>query len=266
MRPSISWAQNPLINNYLGSVKHGDFKTCAQSGFCSRNRAFAAQVDTAGSSFQSPYMLVGDGEFADGVFRITVEKSIRGREERVRLPLTITFLESGTVRVQLDEEIRIADKIKLRHGSKANKRRYNQAGDWVLVGGLDQDSSVQVKKTMNKITFIYGSASELECHVTKSPFGIEFKRLGAVEVVFNRRNFLNLEHWREQEAKGDEPGGREDEGQEDQSTWWDETFGGATDSKPRGPEAIAMDFSFPGYEHVYGIPEHASSLSLKETR
>lgn len=27
-----------------------------------------------------------------------------------------------------------------------------------------------------------------------------------------------------------------------------------------------MDITFPGYDHVYGIPEHASSLSLKETR
>lgn len=27
-----------------------------------------------------------------------------------------------------------------------------------------------------------------------------------------------------------------------------------------------MDITFPGYDHVYGIPEHATSLSLKETR
>lgn len=33
-----------------------------------------------------------------------------------------------------------------------------------------------------------------------------------------------------------------------------------------GPEAIGLDISFPGYEHVYGIPEHATSLSLKESR
>lgn len=29
---------------------------------------------------------------------------------------------------------------------------------------------------------------------------------------------------------------------------------------------MSLDITFPGYEHVYGIPQHASSLSLKETR
>ncbi|MBE7182765.1 MAG: glycoside hydrolase family 31 protein, partial [Terriglobus roseus] len=47
---------------------------------------------------------------------------------------------------------------------------------------------------------------------------------------------------------------------------WDESFGGNTDTKPRGPESIGLDITFPGYEHVYGIPEHAGPLSLKETR
>lgn len=35
---------------------------------------------------------------------------------------------------------------------------------------------------------------------------------------------------------------------------------------PIGPESVGLDITFPGYEHVYGIPEHASSLTLKETR
>ena len=58
----------------------------------------------------------------------------------------------------------------------------------------------------------------------------------------------------------------EEEAGEDESTWWEETFGGNTDTKPRGPEAISLDISFPGYEHVFGIPEHATRLSLKTTR
>jgi alpha 1,3-glucosidase len=33
-----------------------------------------------------------------------------------------------------------------------------------------------------------------------------------------------------------------------------------------GPESVGLDITFPGFEHVYGIPEHATSLSLKETR
>src|SRR5271156_3381051 len=33
-----------------------------------------------------------------------------------------------------------------------------------------------------------------------------------------------------------------------------------------GPESFGMDITFSGINHVYGIPEHATSLSLKATR
>ena len=47
---------------------------------------------------------------------------------------------------------------------------------------------------------------------------------------------------------------------------WEENYKSHHDVKPLGPEAIALDFSFPGAEHVYGIPEHADSLALKSTK
>lgn len=39
-------------------------------------------------------------------------------------------------------------------------------------------------------------------------------------------------------------------------------FGGHTDTQPLGPMSVGLDFSFPFAEHVYGIPEHTSPLSL----
>uniref|UniRef100_A0A8H7KB70 alpha-glucosidase n=1 Tax=Bionectria ochroleuca TaxID=29856 RepID=A0A8H7KB70_BIOOC len=80
-----------------------------------------------------------------------------------------------------------------------------------------------------------------------------------------------MEHWRphvENPApkEGEEAAQVEVAQKEDESTWWDEAFGGNTDSKPRGPESVALDISFPGYEHVYGIPEHTGPMSLKQTR
>ncbi|XP_067170946.1 neutral alpha-glucosidase AB isoform X2 [Apteryx mantelli] len=46
---------------------------------------------------------------------------------------------------------------------------------------------------------------------------------------------------------------------------WEETFKTHTDSKPHGPASVGLDFSLPGFEHVYGIPEHAESLRLRTT-
>lgn len=45
-----------------------------------------------------------------------------------------------------------------------------------------------------------------------------------------------------------------------------ESFGGHTDSMPNGPVSVGIDFSFPTAQHVYGIPEHTSPLSLPSTR
>lgn len=47
---------------------------------------------------------------------------------------------------------------------------------------------------------------------------------------------------------------------------WEENFKEHRDTKPYGPEAVAMDFSFPGSEHAYGVPEHADSLALQSTK
>ena len=44
-----------------------------------------------------------------------------------------------------------------------------------------------------------------------------------------------------------------------------ETHGGHADPMVRGPLSVGMDFSFPFAQHVYGIPEHATSLSLPTT-
>jgi hypothetical protein len=51
----------------------------------------------------------------------------------------------------------------------------------------------------------------------------------------------------------------------DPEGWWEESFNSHRDTKPKGPEAISMDVVFPKFEHVYGIPEHATSLALKPT-
>ena len=45
-----------------------------------------------------------------------------------------------------------------------------------------------------------------------------------------------------------------------------ESFNGFTDSRLRGDESASLDATFHGYDHVFGLAEHASSLSLKQTK
>ena len=44
-----------------------------------------------------------------------------------------------------------------------------------------------------------------------------------------------------------------------------ESFGGHTDTKPNGGNSVGLDVAFPGSSHVYGIPEHATGMALKDT-
>jgi hypothetical protein len=52
----------------------------------------------------------------------------------------------------------------------------------------------------------------------------------------------------------------------DPEGWWEESFNGHSDSKPRGPQAISLDLAFPGAQHVYGLPERATNLALGATK
>lgn len=52
--------------------------------------------------------------------------------------------------------------------------------------------------------------------------------------------------------------------QEDPGTW-EENFKSHHDSKPLGPEAVALDITFPGADRAYGLPEHGDRLPLKST-
>lgn len=180
--------------------------------------------------------------------------------------MTVSFLKSGVARVTIDEEKRQKGEITLRNNSPVRKERYNEAESWVIVGGLDLDPSAQVAfQDKTQVNIKYGPDAKLEAVLKFAPFVMEFRREGKTHIKFNNRGLLNMEHWRPKVEKAE---GQEGQvaGGEDESTWWEETFGGNTDSKPRGPESLALDISFLGYEHVFGIPEHAGPLSLKQTR
>jgi alpha 1,3-glucosidase len=262
------------------AVKHENFKKCDQSGFCKRNRQFADDA-TASPSWTSPYALdPASITFKDGVLSGVVLKTLKDGEDKVKLPLKVTFLESGVARVTLDEEKRQKGDIVLRHDSKARKERYNEAGNWALVGGLDVSKGAALSEKVDDgfTKVFYGDGGKHQAIIRHAPFEIDFQREGETQVKFNQRGLLNMEHWRQkvekpqeekkegEEEKKDEEKKEEEPKGEDESTWWDESFGGNTDFKPRGPEAVALDITFPGYEHVFGIPEHATRLSLKTTR
>lgn len=65
-----------------------------------------------------------------------------------------------------------------------------------------------------------------------------------------------------EEAEGDE---NKVDPPEDDPGAWEENFKGHHDSKPNGPSAVALDFTFHQANILFGIPEHADSFALKTT-
>ena len=255
-------------------VKHENFKTCDQSGFCKRNRQYADSAATRGSSWTSPYRIDPHTlQVKEGKVSGTILKDIEGHSS-VELPLTITFLRSGSVRIRVDEKKRQTGDIELRHNSQARKERYTGAGDWALVGGLVPAEITVASSDGEGLTIQYGQETNCKAYIKYLPFSIDFSRNETTHVKINSQGLMNMEHWRPKIEKQENEPIKSEESQPsaitenaiDESTWWEEIFGGNTDSKPRGPESVGLDITFPNYEHVFGIPEHAGPLSLKETR
>ena len=261
-------------------MKHEGFKTCDQSGFCKRNRAYADNAVTSGNAWASPYGITAGTVQVDRgqLTGIIVKKTGEDSEAVHSFPLKVTFLRSGAARVTVDELKRQQKDIELRHGSQARKERYNEASSWALVAEDKPDPNAKADKTEAETIIRYGPHGQYRAVVKHIPFSIDFYRENEVQVRFNGNGFLNIEHWRpkiekgkrekEELKEGEQPPAVEEQNEtgEDESTWWEETFGGNTDSKPKGPESVGLDITFPGYEHVYGVPGHASSLSLRQTR
>lgn len=92
--------------------------------------------------------------------------------------------------------------------------------------------------------------------VKLSPFQIDFYQNDVLSLTVNGKGLLRFEHLREKPLT---PDPTEEEGS------WEEMFLDQIDSKPNGPEAVAVDFTFPQSEILFGIPEHADSFALRPT-
>lgn len=108
--------------------------------------------------------------------------------------------------------------------------------------------------------------------ITAKPFQVDFFHKTNLVISANARGLLKFEHYRLKEAQANPEDGQEggnpsvvDSELGDEDGAWEENFKGHIDSKPHGPSAVGMDFSFPSADSVYGIPEHADSFSLKST-
>ncbi|XP_058397317.1 neutral alpha-glucosidase C isoform X4 [Diceros bicornis minor] len=112
---------------------------------------------------------------------------------------------------------------------------------------------------------------DLKCHVTANPFKVDLVSEEEVVMSINSLGQLYFEHLqgplKQRATKENEEDASVETSQENQEDLglWEEKFGTFVDVKVNGPASIGLDFSLHGFEHLYGIPQHAESHQLKNT-
>uniref|UniRef100_A0A8B9W0R6 Glycoside hydrolase family 31 N-terminal domain-containing protein n=1 Tax=Anas zonorhyncha TaxID=75864 RepID=A0A8B9W0R6_9AVES len=95
--------------------------------------------------------------------------------------------------------------------------------------------------------------------VTANPFQVELHSKGETVLSMNSNGLLYFEHLQPP------PSDRKSTEKQEDLGLWQEKFGSFLDFKAHGPSSVGVDFSLHGFDHVYGIPQHAESLLLKNT-
>ncbi|KAL0859961.1 hypothetical protein ABMA27_010277 [Loxostege sticticalis] len=222
-------------------VDKNNFKSCDQSGFCKRLRAFKPEKSHYIVDFEN-VMIQDNLLFAD-VNAVDLESE--SKTVLFRYVLKISALVDSTFRVEMEE---------------VNPLYPRFATMLALKDTPIADQLKQVSKKDGQL--VVANSKGLKVVITADPLKIEFlDKEGEVAVVLNEQSQMLVEPL-VQRAKKEEGGDTvevEEEGQ------WGENFKSHHDSKPRGNEAISLDVSFPDADQVYGIPEHTDGLALSTT-
>uniref|UniRef100_A0AAR2LD17 Neutral alpha-glucosidase AB n=1 Tax=Pygocentrus nattereri TaxID=42514 RepID=A0AAR2LD17_PYGNA len=222
------------------AVDRSNFKTCEQSSFCKRQRELKPG--------QSPYRALLDTlELSDS--RITLQ--LINDNNKVRLLLELYRLHGNMTRVKINE-------------LKPLKPRYEVPD--VLITDPPTEPMTLVAQDENGLVLSLG-VDEQRVIVSARPFRLDIVEGPTVLLSLNSRVVPQLLYkarvgfiraFRDTVLS-------EEFVEEDKPGMWEETFKTHSDSKPNGPSSISLDFSFPGVDHVYGIPEHADTLKLRNT-
>ncbi|KAG8829063.1 hypothetical protein FRC20_008771, partial [Serendipita sp. 405] len=263
-----------LLATDVLAVKRHDFKTCDQSGFCKRGRSLASRAKTASSTWKSPYSIDASS------IAITAKKSrftasvISSIYPEIKFELDVRAHEDGTFRVRMDE----VDGL---------RKRYDETAKWALIQEPLLSETISWKQTKKDIKAL-NSKTGVEVRVQFAPLRVALARNGKEEVVLNGQGLLHMEHFRLKDIPSPEESpapAAVGDGTEPQvvmeapeppvkpNAWfegdvepqWDESFGGHTDTKPKGPESLSLDITFPTHGHLYGLPEHATRMDLPTT-
>jgi len=232
---AICAALATLPDARVHGFKANDFKKCETSSFCQRLR------DRPDGATREIYSIEGRWEpigGRGGGWGALLAKA--GEPRPLRVELT-PYGDEGVVRLRVDEPAHPRYVVPDVLVDSLSPSEFADV-QFAQGGGKGGEGARTVFTTKNP---------DVDVVVTHAPFRVAVRVRGHETTVFNRRSLFEFEYKRDAPPEGES---------------WSESFNSHTDSRPNGPTALAFDVTFPDAEHVYGIPERATSLSLKETK
>lgn len=238
-------------------------KTCAQSGFCHRNRAYAKSIGESGSQYYSIDQQSVEFDEDHTLLRANILKKVKradGSQLSADLPFTLAIFGNNSIRFTVDEVRPTLEDLP----RSLSSARYNETSNWAF----DKTNKHLAQRPTIKRGWFHSDvytittrdkSVKIELH-TKS-FLMKVYHRGQLAMVVNDRSFFNLEHYRSKSENF-----RNLAPEESSFNMFGDNFQySRADSLPFGPESVALDFTFNNYKNVFGIPEHADSLRLRDT-
>lgn len=247
-----------LLLQALGAaaVKDYLFKDCTQLGFCARNRHYAAHVPASAAPYSIDMASLAVG--ADAITGHITKVLPLGSS--VHLPFSLSLLEGDCVRFMVNEDRSHVQVPGL------NPWRYNGTA----AAAFDGDKSKPIDPAMvaavsnpesGQPNGVRYQLRDYAVTLYGDPISLVVEKDGQPQVVINSRNFLNVEHYRQEQ----ENGAHMHDFELDFDMFHDSFLDSKNDRVPLGPESVAVDIELVGYTHAYGLAEHADSLALKDT-
>eukprot|EP01133_Synstelium_polycarpum_P009816 gene9816-11466_t len=254
------------------AVDNSKFKQCSDVSFCRRARDVPVEQQHRFEVLQGTLKL-HDGkvvaEMRDNAF-------VDVHPDHV-LTLEVRSLASGMIRMRVTEK-----------NPFPGKKRYEVQD--VLLDNIEYTSITDLtKRDENTYSFTFGGAGAnkpSEARIQLAPFRLDVYVDGSLAMSANGRGMMHFEHMTTkplppQPAANPAPAAAAEDVDPNAVApaaevvpetpaipegMWEERFQSHHDTKPHGPMSIGLDISFVGAAHVYGIPEHTTSLSLRNTK
>ncbi|KFB48949.1 AGAP000862-PA-like protein [Anopheles sinensis] len=245
------------LAGFAAGVDRNNFKTCDQSSFCRRLRSLEPQTSEFVALPQSLQQ-----------FKQFITLTVVHQRTQHEYTLKLACLKGGgTFHFQVDEKQPLSVRYRVQD---------------VLVQE-PQYGQTRVESSSETAVSVACGEGDAKATVQLAPLKVDFYQQGKLVVSANAKGMMRFEHLRtkqqpqhndEPAADQEQPEGQASEAGEDAPPApapaedpgaWEENFKSHHDSKPKGPEGLALDFTFPEAKVLFGIPEHADTFALRHT-